>query len=105
MKMNYSTTYTIDTDDCFAEVDVDLEYYSIGNDSFDHAFGTEHLPDYVEEATWNVIEKTIPAEVFEVYSIEEINKIINEDMDWNENEGVIIMDTINEYNAEMRADI
>jgi len=37
-------------------IDVEIEFtYSVENDSFDHEFGTEHLPDYamVDSTEWD----------------------------------------------------
>ncbi len=58
--------WTIEWKNQEIETTVTVENYSVGNDSFDHAFGTENLPDYLEEFTVDSVvvhgeEKTSPA--------------------------------------------
>ena len=61
-------------------VDLHVEY-KIANDSFDHEFGTEHLPDYPE--IYSVM--CDPQDITEMLTdsqIEEIEQLIKES--WNE---------------------
>lgn len=61
-------------------VDLHVEY-KIANDSFDHEFGTEHLPDYPEIHSVMCDPQDI-TEMLTDSQIEEIEQLIKES--WNE---------------------
>lgn len=58
-------------------VDLHVEY-KIANDSFDHEFGTEHLPDYPEIHSVKCDMKDI-TEMLTDSQIEDLTNLINEE--------------------------
>ncbi len=105
--MYYTTIYEFETenDDLF-EIEVELESYEIDNDSFDHLFGFEKLPDYISAATWFISDLSKLDEVLlEQYSVEEITKKINDDEEWFCKIHCDLVGALEDYKDDMKYDL
>ncbi len=63
------------------EIPIEVTHYSVGNDTFSHAFGTEYKPDYIEDYEFEIQVAKLNPKVLKLYSMQQLYDYLEETID------------------------
>lgn len=107
--MTYKTEYNLDEwhgDLWLGEIPIIVyaDSYSVSNETYDDEFGVVRCPDFIEDITWKVDqEATDPAWLCR-YTVDQLEKMINEDFLFFEVKSAELEKSLTEEEEDARMD-